>query len=79
METKSNTIDSELGLISEDLARVEEVLYQEARSEAQLIFAVSDHILKSGGKRFRPALLLLPAQPPLRLPGRGERILCRGH
>ena len=62
MEAKHITIDSELSLISDDLARVEEVLYQEARSEAQLIFAVSDHILKSGGKRFRPALLLLASR-----------------
>jgi octaprenyl-diphosphate synthase len=60
VEQKAKEI--ELGLISEELARVEEVLYQEARSEAHLIFEVSDHILKSGGKRFRPALLLLSSR-----------------
>ena len=62
MELKSISLDSHLGLVSEELARVEEVLDQEARSEAELIFKVSDHILKSGGKRFRPALLLLSSR-----------------
>jgi octaprenyl-diphosphate synthase len=62
MEAQSSNIDSELSLVSEELARVEEVLCQEARSEAQLILSVSDHILKSGGKRFRPALLLLASR-----------------
>jgi len=62
MEPKRNAKEIELGLISEELAQVEEVLYQEARSEAQIIFEVSDHILKSGGKRFRPALLLLSSR-----------------
>jgi len=62
MDTKSNSREFELGLISEELARVEEILYEESRSEAQLIFQVSDYILKSGGKRFRPALLLLSSK-----------------
>jgi octaprenyl-diphosphate synthase len=62
MEMKSTGLDSHLGLVGEELARVEEILDQEARSEAQLIFKVSDHILKSGGKRLRPALLLLASR-----------------
>ena len=62
MEAKSINIDSELNLISEELAWVEEVLSQETGCEAQLILSVSDHILKSGGKRFRPALLLLASK-----------------
>jgi len=59
MDTKGARPEVELGLINTELAQVEEILFQEARSEARLIFEVSDYILKSGGKRFRPALLLL--------------------
>lgn len=62
MEQKSGQREIELGLISEELAQVEQILFQEARSEAQIIFEVSDHILKSGGKRFRPTLLLLSSR-----------------
>jgi len=62
MEAKSTLQAEKLSLISDELARVEEVLDQEVRSEAQLIFSVADHILKSGGKRFRPALLLLASK-----------------
>ncbi len=62
METKRVGKEIELGLISEELAQVEEVLFQEARSDAQIIFEVSDHLLKSGGKRFRPSLLLLSSR-----------------
>jgi octaprenyl-diphosphate synthase len=62
IEGKSYQKEFELGLISEELQQVEEVLSQEVRSEAHIIFEVSSHILKSGGKRFRPALLLLSSQ-----------------
>jgi octaprenyl-diphosphate synthase len=62
MEQKDISRDFELGLISEELSRVEEILFQELRSEVQLIFAVSEHILKAGGKRFRPALLILSSK-----------------
>ena len=62
MEQKNIGSDFELGLINSELARVEEVLYQELRSEVQLIFSVSEHILKAGGKRFRPALLILSSK-----------------
>jgi len=62
MEEKDKQSGVELGLISQELAEVEEILYKECRSEARLIFQVSDHILKSGGKRFRPALLILSSR-----------------
>jgi octaprenyl-diphosphate synthase len=61
-EQKTISQDFELGLIQEELARVEEVLFSELRSEVQLIFSVADHILKAGGKRFRPALLILSSK-----------------
>jgi len=62
MEGKGKQSSFELGLISQELAEVEEILLKETRSEARLIFQVSDHILKSGGKRFRPALLILSSR-----------------
>ena len=62
MEEKDKQGGVELGLISQELAEVEEILLKETQSEARLIFQVSDHILKSGGKRFRPALLILSSR-----------------
>ena len=49
-------------LIGAELKEVERVLHDQSRSEVRLVMQVSDHILQSGGKRFRPSVLLLSAR-----------------
>jgi octaprenyl-diphosphate synthase len=51
-----------LELIKEDLEDVERILYEQSQSYVPLVNQVSRHLLKSGGKRFRPSLLLLSAK-----------------
>lgn len=55
------------GAIEADLARVEERLQAETRSEVGAVRDISGHTLLSGGKRLRPALAVLCA----RVVGRG--------
>jgi octaprenyl-diphosphate synthase len=45
-----------------ELAEVEERLFQEIGSNVELIADITRYVLKSGGKRVRPALLLLSAK-----------------
>jgi octaprenyl-diphosphate synthase len=57
-------------LVEDDLARVEEVFRAQVRSEVRLVGEIGRYIQEGGGKRVRPALLLLAS----RLCGyRGER------
>jgi len=49
-------------LVESGLARVEEELARQSSSNVQLIDAIGRYIHVSGGKRIRPALLLLSAQ-----------------
>jgi octaprenyl-diphosphate synthase len=51
-----------LELVGRDLQAVEDKLVEAARSEVRLVMRVSGHILGSGGKRFRPLLMLLTAK-----------------
>jgi octaprenyl-diphosphate synthase len=48
--------------ISEDLKEVERVLFDEIRSEVRVAGEVSGHTLTAGGKRIRPAAMLLCAR-----------------
>jgi octaprenyl-diphosphate synthase len=48
--------------IAEPLALVERTLHEQLASDIPLVSALSEHILSSGGKRMRPALLLLAAE-----------------
>lgn len=50
------------GLVSDDLARVEAELDSYARSGIEPVAAIGQHLLGAGGKRLRPALLLLAAR-----------------
>ncbi|WP_309708499.1 polyprenyl synthetase family protein [Armatimonas sp.] len=50
-----------LACIEEDLAKVEERLLAETRSDIGEVRAISGHTLLSGGKRLRPAIALLAA------------------
>jgi octaprenyl-diphosphate synthase len=48
--------------LSEDLALVEGAMRQQLLSASEVLAALGDHVLASGGKRMRPALLLLAAE-----------------
>src|SRR5262245_17083536 len=48
--------------LSEDLALVEAAMREQLFSESEVLAALGDHVLGSGGKRMRPALLLLAAE-----------------
>lgn len=49
-------------LIRQDLALVEEELLRQAESASPAVSSVARHLFESGGKRVRPALLLLAAR-----------------
>jgi octaprenyl-diphosphate synthase len=68
MQTSGNTAAVEeplltarriFGLVSEELALVEEEFERQARSNIQVIAYIGDYLRASGGKRVRPALTLL--------------------
>ncbi|MCX8011692.1 MAG: polyprenyl synthetase family protein, partial [Desulfobacterota bacterium] len=48
--------------IASDLQSVEKELDKNLNSEIPLVTALGKHILNSGGKRFRPLLLILSAR-----------------
>ena len=48
--------------LSEDLALVEGAMREQLLSASEVLSALGDHVLASGGKRMRPALLLLAAE-----------------
>lgn len=56
------TVDFLKPVIGADLAGVDEVLREGLRSDVALIRKVADYIIGGGGKRLRPALLLLAAR-----------------
>jgi octaprenyl-diphosphate synthase len=49
-------------LVEDDLKRVNETILKELHSKVPLIESVGEHIVKSGGKRLRPMLVLLAAK-----------------
>jgi octaprenyl-diphosphate synthase len=46
-------------LVEDDLARVEELFQEQVRSDVKLVSEIGRYIQEGGGKRIRPALLLL--------------------
>lgn len=56
------TIDAIRELIADDLSAVDEVIRRRLRSEVALIAQIADYIIGGGGKRLRPALLILSAR-----------------
>jgi octaprenyl-diphosphate synthase len=50
---------SPLSLIQDDLLRVDAVIAERLRSEVPLVSEVAQYIIAAGGKRLRPALLLM--------------------
>jgi octaprenyl-diphosphate synthase len=57
----SNTPSNALTLIAADMAEVDRVIAQRLDSGVPLVGTVSQYIISAGGKRIRPALLLLMA------------------
>jgi octaprenyl-diphosphate synthase len=55
-------IQEAYGFIKEDLQKVELEFKKNLNSEAYLVKKVGEYVLNSGGKRFRPSLLLLSAR-----------------
>jgi octaprenyl-diphosphate synthase len=55
-------MDSVLALIGDDLKNVEKQFRKDLESNVPLIRKVGEYVLSSGGKRIRPALLLLAAK-----------------
>lgn len=57
-----NREDSDLaGRVNGLLARIEDQLVQVARDESEFVSEAAGHIIAAGGKRFRPALVVLTA------------------
>src|SRR5262245_137108 len=51
-----------LGCVREDLAAVEKLLNEEIRSDVRAAYEISGYTLSAGGKRLRPALVVLAAR-----------------
>jgi octaprenyl-diphosphate synthase len=62
MEEKPFDIDEVFRYLQSDLRKVERALVSNLKSPVSLIPVVGRHITLSGGKRFRPAVLLLSAE-----------------
>lgn len=59
MTSASTATDSPLDLIRLDMQQVDRVINERLTSEVPLVKEVSQYIISAGGKRLRPALLLL--------------------
>jgi len=57
----SNAAVTLLAVVSDDMRRVDEVIRTRLGSDVPLVREVAEHIVAGGGKRLRPALLLLAA------------------
>jgi octaprenyl-diphosphate synthase len=55
----SNTLIKALSPVAEDLARVDALIRRRLDSDVVLVRQVAEYLIASGGKRLRPALLLL--------------------
>ena len=51
-----------MALIAKDLQRVEKAIGTDTICSVEAVTEISHHLQKSGGKRLRPALLLLAAK-----------------
>jgi len=62
MGKKISSLESVLRWIGEDLEKVDQEFRKNLRNNVPIISAIGEHLLLSGGKRFRPILLLLAAK-----------------
>jgi octaprenyl-diphosphate synthase len=60
--TSTHSIQSILSPVAQDMLEVDAAIRRNLSSEVQLINAISAYIISAGGKRLRPALLLLTAK-----------------
>jgi octaprenyl-diphosphate synthase len=61
-EEKGSSLEDILKWIGDDLIKVDHEFRKNLRSSVSIISAIGEHLLLSGGKRFRPILLLLTAK-----------------
>ena len=59
LTSSARTTSHPLDLIQEDMQRVDQVIAQRLDTEVPLVREVAQYIISAGGKRLRPALLLL--------------------
>lgn len=59
MSANSSSTAAALALIADDMQGMDRVIAQRLKSEVPLVSQVSQYIIAAGGKRLRPALLLL--------------------
>ena len=59
MSVNSSSTAAALALIAGDMQGMDRVIEQRLQSEVPLVSQVSQYIIAAGGKRLRPALLLL--------------------
>ncbi len=59
---RTPSLDALLGLIGEDLEKVDQEFRKNLKSQVSMISSVGEYLLFSGGKRFRPVLLLFSAR-----------------
>ncbi len=62
MSAAHSAFSAALDHVAETLDQVERAMREQLATEAAVIAAVGDHVLSSGGKRVRPAILLLAAE-----------------
>ncbi|MEN6371136.1 MAG: polyprenyl synthetase family protein [Armatimonadota bacterium] len=60
--------------VREDISKVESFLSEVVHSKVQTINDVSDHLLSAGGKRLRPALVILSSRTALGTGAKHERV-----
>jgi octaprenyl-diphosphate synthase len=61
-EQRPSSFEEALDLIRDDLEKVDQEFRKNLRSSVPIIAAIGEHLLRSGGKRFRAKLLLLSAK-----------------
>jgi octaprenyl-diphosphate synthase len=62
VEEKTSPIETILEWLGDDLEKVDQEFRKNLKSNVPIISAIGEHLLLSGGKRFRPTLLLLSAR-----------------
>ena len=58
-EDKNSTYSTPYDLVKDDISKVNKFIINELKSDVPLIPLISEHLLKSGGKRIRPTLTIL--------------------
>ena len=61
MSTADSSLSNPLALIADDMRAVDAALRGQLHSEVPLVRQIADYIISAGGKRIRPALVLLMA------------------